>query len=123
VLSVLQYTDFDCPFGIFKLFSHVTKDKVRPHCRVYLVTNPVISREWGKENHNPEMFRIHTEYDFHHLILMESSVRIETGTAREVDPGYVFDPTNVVVIDTDCIGRCKSNYYTIMNTTAPILMY
>jgi hypothetical protein len=70
VLSVLlRYTDFDCPFGIFKL---------------------VISREWGKENHNPEMFRIHTEYDFHHWILMESSVRIETGTAREFDPGYVL---------------------------------
>jgi hypothetical protein len=58
--------------------------------RVYLVTNPVISREWGKENHNPEMFRIHSEYDFHHWILMESSVWIETGTAREFDPGYVL---------------------------------
>jgi hypothetical protein len=31
--------------------------------RVNLVTNPVISREWGEEIHNPEMFRIHSEYD------------------------------------------------------------
>ena len=28
--------------------------------------------------------------------------------------------TTSVVIDTDCIGRCKSNYHTITATTAPI---
>jgi hypothetical protein len=26
---------------------------------------------------------------------------------------------NLVVIGTDCIGSCKSNYHTIMTTTAP----
>jgi hypothetical protein len=26
---------------------------------------------------------------------------------------------NLVVIDTDCIGSCKSNYHTITTTTAP----
>jgi hypothetical protein len=44
--------------------------------------------------------------------------------------GLVFDVTfnNIsvklwqlvlLVIGTDCIGSCKSNYYTIMTTTAP----
>ena len=27
--------------------------------------------------------------------------------------------TTLVVIGTDCIGRCKSNYHSIMTTTAP----
>jgi hypothetical protein len=31
-----------------------------------------------------------------------------------------FELTTLVVIDTDCIGSCKSNYHTITNTTAPI---
>jgi hypothetical protein len=30
-----------------------------------------------------------------------------------------FELTTSVVIDTDCIGSCKSNYHTIMATTAP----
>jgi hypothetical protein len=30
-----------------------------------------------------------------------------------------FTLTTLVVIGTDCIGRYKSNYYTIMTTTAP----
>jgi hypothetical protein len=29
----------------------------------------------------------------------------------------------LLVIDTDCIGSCKSNYHTIMTTTAPIYFY
>ena len=32
-----------------------------------------------------------------------------------------FEPTTSVVIDTDCIGSCKSNYHTITATTAPSL--
>ena len=28
--------------------------------------------------------------------------------------------TNLVVIDTDCTGSCKSNYHTITITTAPL---
>jgi hypothetical protein len=31
-----------------------------------------------------------------------------------------FELTTSVVIGTDCIGRCKSNYYTITTITAPI---
>jgi hypothetical protein len=31
-----------------------------------------------------------------------------------------FELTTLVVIDTDCIGSCKSNYHTITDTTAPI---
>ena len=30
-----------------------------------------------------------------------------------------FELTTLVVIDTDCIGSCKSNYHTITTTTAP----
>jgi hypothetical protein len=35
-------------------------------------------------------------------------------------PWSRFELTTLVVIDTDCIGSCKSNYHTITNTTAPI---
>jgi hypothetical protein len=31
-----------------------------------------------------------------------------------------FKLTTLVVIGTDCIGSCKSNYHTIMATTAPL---
>jgi hypothetical protein len=30
-----------------------------------------------------------------------------------------FELTTLVVIGTDCIGSCKSNYHTITTTTAP----
>ena len=33
--------------------------------------------------------------------------------------GVELKPTTLVVIGTDCIGNCKSNYHTIMTTTAP----
>jgi hypothetical protein len=32
-----------------------------------------------------------------------------------------FELTTLVVIGTDCTGSCKSNYHTIMTTTAPKL--
>jgi hypothetical protein len=34
-------------------------------------------------------------------------------------PWARFELTTSVVIDTDCIGSCKSNYDTIMATTTP----
>jgi len=34
-------------------------------------------------------------------------------------PWSRFELTTSVVIDTDCIGSCKSNYHTITATTAP----
>jgi hypothetical protein len=34
-------------------------------------------------------------------------------------PWARFELTTSVVIDTDCIGSCKSNYHTIMATTIP----
>jgi hypothetical protein len=38
----------------------------------------------------------------------------------QVHPAWVvFELTTLVVIGTDCIGSCKSNYHTIMTTTAP----
>ena len=30
---------------------------------------------------------------------------------------------NIVLINTDCIGSCKSNYHTIMATTAPTILW
>ena len=35
-------------------------------------------------------------------------------------PWMVFELTTLVVIDTDCTGSCKSNYHTIMTTTASL---
>ena len=32
-----------------------------------------------------------------------------------------FELITIVVIGTDCIGSCKSNYYTIMTTTTPYM--
>ena len=37
-------------------------------------------------------------------------------------PWSRFELTTSVVIGTDCIGSCKSNYHTITATTAPILV-
>ena len=37
-------------------------------------------------------------------------------------PWSRFEPTTSVVIDTDCIGSCKSNYHTITATMAPVLI-
>ena len=34
-----------------------------------------------------------------------------------------FELTTSVVIGTDCIGSCKSNYHTITATTAPVLIW
>ena len=37
-------------------------------------------------------------------------------------PWAGIEPTTSVVIGTDCIGRCKSNYHTITATTAPYIL-
>ena len=37
-------------------------------------------------------------------------------------PWSKFELTTSVVIGTNCIGSCKSNYYTIMATTAPLYL-
>ena len=34
-------------------------------------------------------------------------------------PSVGFELTALVLIGTDCTGSCKSNYHTIMTTTAP----
>ena len=42
----------------------------------------------------------------------------------QVHLGWVeFELTTLVVIGTDCIGSCKSNYHTITTTTAPLMLY
>jgi hypothetical protein len=35
-------------------------------------------------------------------------------------PSAGVEPTTLVVIGTDCIGSCKSNYHTITAMTAPL---
>ena len=37
-----------------------------------------------------------------------------------ISPWAGFEPKTSVVIGTDCIGSCKSNYHTITPTTAPV---
>ena len=34
-----------------------------------------------------------------------------------------FEHTTLVVIDTDCIGSCKSNYHTITTTTSHFILF
>jgi hypothetical protein len=38
-------------------------------------------------------------------------------------PWSRFDLTTLVVIGTDCIDSCKSNYHTITDTTAPWMLH
>jgi hypothetical protein len=38
-------------------------------------------------------------------------------------PCSTFELTTLVVIDTDCIGSCNSNYHTIMVTRASDLLH
>jgi hypothetical protein len=38
-------------------------------------------------------------------------------------PRSRFELITSVVIDTDCIGSCKSNYHTIAATTASVLLF
>ena len=38
-------------------------------------------------------------------------------------PRSRFELITSVVIDTDCIGSCKSNYHTITATTASVLLF
>jgi hypothetical protein len=40
-----------------------------------------------------------------------------------VSPERELELTMLLVIGTDCIGSCTSNYHTIMTTTAPLLLY
>jgi hypothetical protein len=38
-------------------------------------------------------------------------------------PGEEFEFITFVVIGTDCIGSCKSNYHTITATMAPLCIF
>jgi hypothetical protein len=50
VLSVLRYTVYDCPFGIYKRSGRINSScSTSGTRRANLVTNPVISYEWGKD--------------------------------------------------------------------------
>jgi hypothetical protein len=40
-----------------------------------------------------------------------------------ISPWSKFELTTSVVIGTDCIGSCKSNYHMITATTAPSNVY
>jgi len=42
---------------------------------------------------------------------------------KYTSPWSRFELTTSVVIGTDCIGSCKSNYHTITATTAPAFSY
>ena len=41
---------------------------------------------------------------------------------KTTDLSQGFELTNLVVIDTDCIGSCKSKYHTMMTTTVPDIL-
>jgi hypothetical protein len=58
-----------------------------------------------RENHRPQ---VQVTNKLYHIMLYTS-------------PWSIFELTTSVVIGTDCIGSCKSNYHTITATTAPSL--
>ena len=60
------------------------------------------------ENHRP--VASHWQTLSHNPIMLYSS------------PWAGVEPTTSMVIGTDCIGSCKSNYHTIMATTAPQML-
>ena len=57
-------------------------------------------------------------------VLLVEETRVPGETHQVTDTLYHMlycdELTTLVVIDTDCIGSCKSKYHTITTTTAPI---
>ena len=60
------------------------------------------------QNHRPDLPQVTAK--LYHIMLHTS-------------PWAGFELTTSVVIDTDCIGSCKSNYHTITATTNPVYVY
>ena len=54
-------------------------------------------------------------FDFVFMVFNATFNNISVISWRSV----LFEPTTSVIIGTDCIGSCKSNYHVITDTTAP----
>ena len=54
------------------------------------------------------------------VISWRSVLLVEETRGLYSSPRTEFELTTLVVIGTDCIGSCKSNYHTITATTTPL---
>jgi hypothetical protein len=90
----------------------------------------LVLSDWGS---NPRSTGLQTNHTSPKLFYIHST--LETGGPSEnhrpvkshwlyhliyTSPWSRFELTTLVVIGTDCIGSCKSNYHTITTTTAPL---
>jgi hypothetical protein len=59
------------------------------------------------------------------VLLVEKTTDLSQVTDKlyHTSPWSWFELTTLVLIGTDCIGRCKSNYHTITATTPPCQIY
>jgi hypothetical protein len=84
-------------------------DGVYRHFQQYFCYIVAISFAWWRKTEDPEktIDLPQVTDKLYHIMLYTS-------------PWSRFELTTSVVIGTDCIGNCKSNYHTIMAATSPI---
>ena len=108
--------------------------------RVTIVTNPVTSHEWGKTkivNVRARIMKLNATFNnisvisSQSILLMEETEVLGENHHWQLDHIMLyrvnlaragFELTTCVVIGTDWIDSCKSNYHTIMTPTTPIVI-
>ena len=129
VSVLLRFTATDCPFGIFKLLLSPASN-YKPHVR-----HPI-----GRTMFTLVLFVclmvLHATFNNISVISWRSIILVEeTGAPGEnrrpvashwptlshnVVHFVLIEIRTSVVLATDCIGSCKSNYHMIMATTVPV---